>query len=385
MVHNEMESSIRSPANDHMVTNPIKIPKSPNVNNINESGVDVYENSEGSYNNAVASGIRFNTCDVPTDNSVNSSPNEEYYNNVQVPDSTEVPEGSIKELGPISNSNDKETHPQLSDTQYIDNDNVNKQTTATNNGPPEKNTQDKKVVALADFAATPENIAEFQTDKLLDMLSTLLDKIVLSNDRLHINTMDNTIDEHIDSTIIKPVSCFRGKHVPQISLEQYFQRIQKYCPITNDVFLSLLVYFDRISKKCNNINLEKENVISNDADESQNNVKQMKDENNSSIVKPQVFVMDSFNIHRLIITAVTVSTKFFSDLFYSNSRYARVGGISLQELNHLELQFLILCDFQLMISVEELQRYAGLLTKFWCNNNTGNDNNNGNETNNDRK
>ena len=93
--------------------------------------------------------------------------------------------------------------------------------------------------------------------------------------------------------------------MPAITLQQYFQRIQKYCPTTNDVFLSLLVYFDRIAKTCNH-------------------------------GKEQLFVMDSYNIHRLIISAVTVSTKFFSDFFYSNSRYARVGGISLKELNHLE-------------------------------------------------
>lgn len=62
---------------------------------------------------------------------------------------------------------------------------------------------------------------------------------------------------------------------------------------------------------------------------------------------------------------MTVSTKFFSDFFYSNSRYARVGGISLQELNHLELQFLVLCDFELLVSTNELQRYADLLYKFW--------------------
>jgi hypothetical protein len=30
--------------------------------------------------------------------------------------------------------------------------------------------------------------------------------------------------------------------------EAYFLRILKYCPSTNEVFLSLLVYFDRISK-----------------------------------------------------------------------------------------------------------------------------------------
>lgn len=36
------------------------------------------------------------------------------------------------------------------------------------------------------------------------------------------------------------------------------------------------------------------------------------------------FAVDSFNIHRLIIAGVTVASKFFSDVFYTNSRYAKV-------------------------------------------------------------
>jgi hypothetical protein len=36
------------------------------------------------------------------------------------------------------------------------------------------------------------------------------------------------------------------------------------------------------------------------------------------------FVVDSFNIHRLIIAGVTCASKFFSDIFYTNSRYAKV-------------------------------------------------------------
>ena len=36
------------------------------------------------------------------------------------------------------------------------------------------------------------------------------------------------------------------------------------------------------------------------------------------------FVVDSFNIHRLIIAGVTCASKFFSDVFYTNSRYAKV-------------------------------------------------------------
>jgi hypothetical protein len=38
----------------------------------------------------------------------------------------------------------------------------------------------------------------------------------------------------------------------------------------------------------------------------------------------QEFAVDSFNIHRLIISGITVASKFFSDVFYTNSRYAKV-------------------------------------------------------------
>lgn len=38
----------------------------------------------------------------------------------------------------------------------------------------------------------------------------------------------------------------------------------------------------------------------------------------------RTFVIDSFNVHRLVIAGVTVASKFFSDVFYTNSRYAKV-------------------------------------------------------------
>lgn len=78
----------------------------------------------------------------------------------------------------------------------------------------------------------------------------------------------------------------------------------------------------------------------------------------------RAFVIDSYNIHRLVIAGVTVASKFFSDVFYTNSRYAKVGGLPLPELNQLELQFLLLNDFRLVISSAEMQRYAEQLMVF---------------------
>ena len=50
------------------------------------------------------------------------------------------------------------------------------------------------------------------------------------------------------STLNAPSStlCFHARHVPSISIEAYLLRILKYCPTTNDVFLSLLVYLSLI-------------------------------------------------------------------------------------------------------------------------------------------
>ncbi|CAK7895724.1 hypothetical protein CAAN1_05S04962 [[Candida] anglica] len=244
------------------------------------------------------------------------------------------------------------------------------------------------------------NITEYSINDLIMMLSCLLTKIVEANDKLHPNHFDNTIavrqktkeekrirklnrqklkresderehgesfkdesfidedddsedeeddDDEMKNKYLANVLAFHGKNIPGISLHAYLTRVLKYCPVTSDVFLSLLVYFDRIAKKANNLKRSRN-----------------KDgEENDDGTSEQLFVMDSYNIHRLIISGITVSSKFFSDIFYKNLRYAKVGGLPLEELNYLELQFLLLLDFKLMISVEDLQNYGDLLLRFW--------------------
>lgn len=192
------------------------------------------------------------------------------------------------------------------------------------------------------------DLANHSVDDLLLMLSALLQKIVEANDLLHPEHYTNTWQQQQRSEQIKDiytanVLAFHGRNVPAISLHAYLTRILKYCPVTNEVFLSLLVYFDRIAKRAN------VGEFSGDDPQGSN----------------QLFVMDSYNIHRLIIAGVTVASKFFSDVFYKNSRYAKVGGLPLDELNYLEVQFLLLLDFELMVQIEEMTKYGDLLLKFW--------------------
>lgn len=44
----------------------------------------------------------------------------------------------------------------------------------------------------------------------------------------------------------------------------------------------------------------------------------------------------------------------------------QVGGLPLPELNHLELQFLLLNDFRLSVPVEELEAYGTMLVEFYA-------------------
>ncbi|KAK7205575.1 cyclin-domain-containing protein [Myxozyma melibiosi] len=309
---------------------------------------------------------------------------------------------------------------------------------------------------------------------VLTMISALLQRIIEANDALYLSHHSHH-HPHPDSrtrarsSLASAVLAFHGRNVPAISLQAYLMRILKYCPATNEVFLSLLVYFDRISKRANapdfaalSSDLQSPDAYrplqslapaaapppssssSSSSASSSSSVMPVAIRGavasshhtttaasaaaaaaaassvsssipatpssfsssypqhavvepgsfGSQISQPQspvahppavfaspspppppppslptppsdIFVMDSYNIHRLVISGVTVASKFFSDVFYKNSRYAKVGGLPLEELNHLELQFLILCDFRLAIPLEELQRYGDLLLQFW--------------------
>ncbi|KAL1591616.1 cyclin-like protein interacting with PHO85 [Paraconiothyrium brasiliense] len=259
-------------------------------------------------------------------------------------------------------------------------------------------------------------ISEMPVGDIIEMVAGLLTKITTTNDRQH---------DHMQRQIPPPegasglsqqttsVLAFHGKNVPSISILSYLSRIHKYCPTTYEVFLSLLVYFDRMTEKvnagpmlslrqANQKSLERANAQVDAAsssvslvdaqDQSRPTIQAATPPPSGSLGKPaqtpvresqppspphqdlesdpynlsHFFVVDSFNIHRLVIAGVTCASKFFSDVFYTNSRYAKVGGLPLVELNHLELQFLLLNDFRLAVPLEEMEAYGTMLVEFYA-------------------
>ncbi|KAI9787931.1 MAG: hypothetical protein M1816_007331 [Peltula sp. TS41687] len=266
-------------------------------------------------------------------------------------------------------------------------------------------------------------ISGMPVSDVIEMVAGLLTKITTTNDRQH---------EHLHDHIPPPeetaglsaqdssVLAFHGRNIPTITILSYLTRIHRYCPTTYEVFLGLLVYFDRMTERVNAGSLHERNRSENPNNSNDTIaggassrsggssttptanyhpatppssasyearerscmsmspiVPEMSFNADPSVTQPQFFVVDSFNIHRLVIAGVTCASKFFSDVFYTNSRYAKVGGLPLMELNHLEIQFLILNDFRLFVPVEELEAYGTMLVEFYLREVINNNNNQG--------
>ncbi|CAO3589287.1 unnamed protein product [Absidia cylindrospora] len=142
-------------------------------------------------------------------------------------------------------------------------------------------------------------------------------------------------------------TCFHARSIPSISIQAYLNCILKYCPCTNECFLAILVYFDCMAKP-------------------------------DPPVRPVPLRIDSYNVHCLIIAGVMIASKLFSDVFFTNTRYAKVGGLPVSELNVLEVEFLALNEYNLFVTVEEFQYYGDQLLIHWMKEHEGG---NGMETN----
>ncbi|KAL1921928.1 uncharacterized protein VTP21DRAFT_10570 [Calcarisporiella thermophila] len=177
------------------------------------------------------------------------------------------------------------------------------------------------------YRSTSLDLAEFPTHDLIYILADYLTRITRSNDQRNQNSGSGRGSTGSSEWLHPAYTRFHARSVPAIDIHSYLARILKYCPCPNECFLSLLVYFDRMMKIC-------------------------------------PFNLSSYNVHRLIISGIVVSSKFFSDVFYTNSRYAKVGGLPVSELNTLEIEFLLLCEFQLAITIDELQERGDQLLHF---------------------
>jgi len=99
-------------------------------------------------------------------------------------------------------------------------------------------------------------------------------------------------------------------------VKDYMIRINKYGNFSNSIGVAALIYIDRVLER-----------------------------------HPEI-VLTSRTVHRLLIAAFLLAAKFNDDVHLGNGAFAQIGGIRTAELNRLEVSFLKLCDFSLVVSQE---------------------------------
>jgi len=142
---------------------------------------------------------------------------------------------------------------------------------------------------------------------IVPVLGCVLNQLCARNDHLPDNTTG--------------LSKFHALRPPAISIKDYLLRIAKYAACSGECFVLALVYIDRI------------------------------------IQSNPTFVVNSLNIHRLLITSVMLAAKFFDDQYFNNAYYAKVGGVPRGEMDSLEVEFLFMTNFTLFVPTDQYRQY----------------------------
>ena len=115
---------------------------------------------------------------------------------------------------------------------------------------------------------------------------------------------------------------------PAISVKDYLFRLIVHATLSPPILLSMVFYVDKLCSMYS------------------------------------AFTISSLTVHRFLITAATVAAKGLSDSFWTNSLYAKVGGVSVRELALLELEFLRKLDWRIVPKPEVLvDYYRGLVER----------------------
>ncbi|KAJ6116120.1 hypothetical protein N7523_005607 [Penicillium sp. IBT 18751x] len=129
-------------------------------------------------------------------------------------------------------------------------------------------------------------------------------------------------------TVTRGLSRFHSKIIPQISIFDYFNRLQKYIRLSSPAILAVLLYIKRLCRTQTSIRLS------------------------------------HLTVHRLLLSCVTVSTKVMTDHLCSNKLHAKAGGVQPEELTVLEVELLQALNWNVTARDEDLaQCYLDLVDR----------------------
>jgi len=168
---------------------------------------------------------------------------------------------------------------------------------------------------------TPER-KTLKSDLLLRAISSIITEVVGENDK------EIQISKHkISSKNDDYSEAFKGKKAPSISINLFLQRFLKYSNIEESTLIISLIYLDRYC------------------------------EFTQTKLQP-------LNIHRLVLCSTLAAIKYNEDDYFANSFYAKVGGVTMEEINKLENKFITGLDFALFIYEESFTKYSQYLYEY---------------------
>ena len=124
-----------------------------------------------------------------------------------------------------------------------------------------------------------------------------------------------------------PDDPFSTKSPSKVTLQYFFGRIKKYTKIEKSTIIIILIYADRM---CTTSGI----------------------------------ILNPHNIHRIILGCLLLAIKYNEDLYFTNEQYAKVGGVSIQELNDLEIYSIQLLNFNLFISEDIYEKYIQYISNY---------------------
>ncbi|OEL19089.1 Cyclin-P4-1, partial [Dichanthelium oligosanthes] len=175
-------------------------------------------------------------------------------------------------------------------------------------------------------AMAEEELAD--APRVVGILSALLERVVERNDAVA-DELTTARAEPASAASLAPASAFRATARPDISVRAYMARIARFAGCSPSCYVVAYVYLDRLLRRGRR--------------------------------GRGALTVDSYSVHRLLITAVLAAVKFMDDVCYNNAYFARVGGISLPEMNYLEVDFLFGVGFDLNVSPETFGHYCAVL------------------------
>ena len=140
-----------------------------------------------------------------------------------------------------------------------------------------------------------------ETDSLVEVVGQLLQSV-----------SEGTNDEG--------VSVYDGQKAPAISLTSYLQRWLGHTKCDVEVLIIAVVYIDKI---CTN----------------------------------KAIALTHTNVHRIVLGALVIATKWHQDRVHSNHFYASVGGVQRAELSRLERSVLLDLEFETHVSTSLFHKY----------------------------